>query len=69
MGPSYWAAEKNKEKVEAKCTGFSAEWFCFVGKTKMMTTSCRIFTKPTHVFLNPKNFIEIGIHAVFDLSM
>jgi hypothetical protein len=37
------AAEKNKEKVEANCTGFSAEFFgsqsvemfCFAGKTKI----------------------------------
>ena len=37
------AAEKNKEKVEANCTGFSAEFFgsqsvemfCFARKTKI----------------------------------
>ena len=43
--------EKNKEKLEANCTGFSAEFFgsqsvemfCFARKTKiqMLSTSCR----------------------------
>ena len=40
---SQGAAEKNKEKVEANCTGFSAEFFgsqsvemfCFARKTKI----------------------------------
>ena len=45
------AAEKSQEKVEANCTGFSAEFFgsqsvemfCFARKTKiqMLTTSCQ----------------------------
>ena len=49
------AVEKNKEKVEANCTGFSAEFlcsqsvemFCFARKTKiqMLTTSSWIFTR------------------------
>ena len=49
------AAEKNKEKVEANCTGFSAEFlgsqsvemFCFARKTKMqmLTTSSRSLTR------------------------
>ena len=47
---SQGAAEKNKEKVEANCTGFSAEFFgsqsvemfCFARKTKiqMLTNLC-----------------------------
>ena len=49
------AAEKNKEKIEANCTGFSAEFFdsqsvemfCFARKTKiqMLTTSSRSLTR------------------------
>ena len=49
------AAEKNKEKVEANCTGFSAEFFgsqsvemfCFARETKiqMLTTSSLSFTR------------------------
>ena len=49
------AAEKNKEKVEANCTGFSAEFFgshsvemfCFARKTKvqMLTTYSRSLTR------------------------
>ena len=52
---SFRADEKNKEKVEANCTGFSAEFFgsqsvemfCFVRKTKiqMLTTSCWSLTR------------------------
>ena len=51
---SQGAAEKNKEKVEVNCTGFSAEFFgsqsaemfCFARKTKIqiLTTSCRSVT-------------------------
>ena len=51
---SQGAAEKNKEKVEANCTGFSGEFFgsqlvemfCFARKTKiqMLTSSCRSLT-------------------------
>ena len=50
------AAEKIKEKVEANCTGFSAEFFgsqsveimfCFARKTKiqMLTTSSQSLTR------------------------
>ena len=58
-------AEKNKEKVEATCTGFSAEFFgsqsvemfCFARKTKnqMLTTSSLqgAWQESTNVFLNP----------------
>jgi hypothetical protein len=52
---SQGAAEKNKEKVEANCTGFSAEFFgsqsvemfCFARKTKIqrLTASSRSLTK------------------------
>ena len=52
---SQGAAEKNKENVEANCTGFSAEFFgyqsvemfCFARKTKiqMLTTSSRSLTR------------------------
>ena len=51
----FGAAEKNKEKVEANCTGFSAEFFgsqsvemfCFARKTKiqMLTTSSQSLTR------------------------
>ena len=51
----FGAAEKNKEKVEANCTGFSAEFFgsqsveifSFARKTKiqMLTTSSRSLTR------------------------
>ena len=61
----FGAAEKNKEKVEANCTGFSAEFFgsqsvemvCFARKTKikMLTTSSRSLTR-IHQRL-------IGIHS------
>ena len=47
--PVFGAAEKNEERVEANCTGFSAEFFgsqsvekfCFARKTKiqMLTAS------------------------------
>ena len=49
------AAEKSQEKVEANCTGFSAEFFgsqsvemfCFARKSKiqMLTTSSRSLTR------------------------
>ena len=52
---AFGAAEKNKEKVEANCTGFSAEFFssqsaemfCFARKTKiqMLTTTSRSLTR------------------------
>ena len=52
---SQGAAEKNKEKVEVNCTGFSAEFFgsqsiemfCFARKTKiqMLTTSSQSLTR------------------------
>ena len=52
---SQGACEKNKEKVEANCTGFSAEFFgsqslemfCFVWKTKIkiLTTSYGSLTR------------------------
>ena len=52
---SQGAAEKNKEKVEANCAGFSAEFFgsrsvemfCFARKAKiqMLTTSSRSLTR------------------------
>ena len=58
---SQGAAEKNKEKVEANCTGFSAEFFgsqsvemfCFARKTKiqMLTTSCPSLTRIHQQFL------------------
>ena len=51
----FGAVEKNKEKVEANYTGFSAEFFgsqsvemfCFTRKTKiqMLTTSSRSLTR------------------------
>ena len=54
----FGAAEKNKEKVEANLTGFSAEFFdspsvemfLFARKTEiqMLTTSCRSLTLPIH---------------------
>jgi hypothetical protein len=53
--PVFGAAEKNKEKVEANCTGFSAKFFgsqsaeifCFARKTKirMLTTSSQSLTR------------------------
>jgi hypothetical protein len=57
----FGAAEKNKEKVEANCTGFwadffdsqSVELFCFARKTKiqMLLTSCRSLTRIYKRFL------------------
>ena len=53
--PVFGAAEKNEERVEANCTGFSAEFFgsqsvemfCFARKTKiqMLTTSSLSLTR------------------------
>ena len=61
------AAEKNKEKVEANCTDFSAEFFgshsvemfCFARKTKiqMLTTSAGAWYLLGSLFLNDYNFI------------
>ena len=61
---SQGAAEKNKEKVEANCTGFSAEFFgsqsvemfCFAKKTEiqMLSTSSRSLTRiHQRLLLNP----------------
>ena len=56
---SQGAAEKNRKKVEANCTGFSAEFFasqldqmfCFAKKTKVqiLTTSFRSLTRIHHL--------------------
>ena len=65
------AAEKNKEKVEANCTGFSAEFFgsqsvemfCFARKTKiqMLTTSCRSLTR-----IHQPLFKSLGLYYKLD---
>ena len=59
------AAEKNKEKVKAICTGFSvlvsqSVEFSFSGKTKiqMLTTFAGVLHCPSMAFLNPLDFIE-----------
>ena len=59
----FGAAEKNKEKVEANCTGFSAEFFgsqsvemlCFAKKTKiqMLTFSSQSLTRIHQRLLKP----------------
>ena len=56
-----FATEKNKEKFEANCTGFSAEFFgsqsvemfCFARKTKiqMLTTFAQSLTRIHHRLL------------------
>ena len=64
------AAEKNKEKVEANCTGFSAEFFgsqsvemfCFARKTKIqiLTTSSRSLTRIYQRLLK-----SLGLYCLF----
>ena len=59
-------AGKSQEKVEAKGTGFSVEFFgsqsvetvCFARKTKIqkLTTSCQSLTSLRLSFLNPYDF-------------
>ena len=63
LSKSLRAADKNKEKVEANRTGFSAEFFgsqsvemfCFARKTKiqMLTTSSQSLTRINNILLNP----------------
>ena len=62
----FGAAEKNKEKVKANCTGFSAEFFgsqseemfCFDRKkNQMLTTSSRSLTR-----IHQRLLKSLGIH-------
>ena len=57
------AAKKNKEKVKAIWTGFSAcrVLFCRENKFQMMTTSCRIVTLPIHGLFKSFGLYKYGI--------
>ena len=65
------AAEKNKEKVKAICTGFSvlvsqSVEFSFSGKTKiqMLTTFAGVWHCPSTTFLNPLDFTVICLDEI-----
>ena len=65
--------EKNKEKVKANCTGFSAEFFgsqseemfCFDRKTKilMLTTSFQSLTR-----IHQRLLKSLGLYLVMQIS-